>query len=351
MRFFVGGYSRDLYLAELDAESGAMHISSSVDTGSNASFLAWVPETSTVYATAETGTHPAESGSLSAFRLHDSGMTRVSDALSCGAGPCHLAVDASRRLLVAANYAGGSIVALSLAGTGEFETQLSCVQHEGQGPNTARQERAHAHSTNMDVAHRAVYVCDLGTDEVVRYQLSALQTGDYRDAGASALKLRPGSGPRHLAFSTDDRYAYVATELSNTVLACSHDPDTGVLTPVQELSLLPEGYEGEALAAEVQLHPDGAFLYVSVRGPDLIVVFGRDPSTGRLEPFGSFSSGGAWPRHFHIHESGTFMLVANERSNTVSSFRIDPQSGLGIATGHTLDTEAPSCALFAGEAL
>lgn len=349
MRFFVGGYSRTLHCAELNSDSGAMSIQSSVDTGSNASFLAWAPETSTVYATAETGTHPAEPGSIATFRLDDTGrLTRMSDALSCGAGPCHVAVDASKRLLVAANYVGGSIVALSLTETGDIGTPLACIQHEGQGPNAARQERAHAHSTHFDPARAAVYVCDLGTDEVVRYPLSVLDAGADRAAGTGALALRPGAGPRHLAFSPDGRHAYVVTELSNTVLACSHDPVTGALTVLQESSLLPDGYESEALAAEIQLHPNGALVYVSVRGPDRICVFRRETATGRLEPCASFSSGGVWPRHFDIDESGRYMLVANERSNLVCSFRIDPESGMGTSTGCTLEVEAPSCTLFAG---
>ncbi len=345
MKFFIGGYGADLHLADLDPSNGAMRVMTSVRTPANASFVAWVAGTGMLYATVETGATATDSGRLAAFRLDDAGcLTLVSEADSCGAAPCHLAVDRKNRLLVAANYTSGSVVVYALTRAGAFGEQRACIQHEGQGPNPARQEAAHAHSAHIDPERKTVCVCDLGTDAVVRYELSELGAG--RGSGATVLKLRPGSGPRHLAFSDDGRNVYVITELANTVLACSRDARTGVLNPVQELPLLPEGHRGDALAAEIQLHPDGRYLYASVRGPDLISVFRRNPDTGALAPAGSFRTGGSWPRHFQIDESGSHLLVANERSNRVCSFTIDKSTGMATACRTSLEVEAPSCALF-----
>ncbi|TVQ24429.1 MAG: lactonase family protein [Spirochaetaceae bacterium] len=348
MRFFIGGYSADLHLADIDLSSGGMRVLTSVRTPANASFLAWVAETGMLYASVETGATAAESGSLAAFRLDDDGgLTLVAEADSCGAAPCHLSVDRKNHLIIAANYTSGSVVVYSLTDAGAFGKRLSCIQHEGQGPNPARQEAAHAHSAHIDPEGKAVYVCDLGIDAVVRYELSELGAG--RGAGVTVLKLRPGSGPRHLSFSDDGRNVYVITELANTVLACTRDAHTGLLNPTQEIPLLPEGQQVEAFAAEIQLHPSGRYLYASVRGPDLIAVFDRNPDTGELVPAGSFHTGGSWPRHFQIDESGSHLLVANERGNRVCLFAIEQSTGMATDSGASLEVEAPSCVLFPGE--
>ncbi len=350
MRFFVGGYTQDIRLVELDATDSAFRVLATAETPANASFLAWVPQTGMLYATVETGSTAADSGGLAAYRLYASGaLTLVSKTDSCGAAPCHLAVDAGTELVVAANYTGGSVTAVALHDDGTFAEQLACVQHQGSGPVTSRQEAAHAHSAHIEPHSGGVYVCDLGTDTIQRYELAAFRSVDRERpesaAGTIAMRLSPGSGPRHIAFSDDSRHAYVITELANTVIFCEHDIEQGILTQLQELPLLPGTHDGGALAAEIALHPSGKFLYASVRGPDRIVVFERDASRGLITPAGSFSSGGSWPRHLHLTHDGDSMLVANERSDRVCLFTIDSQSGIGIPAKQFLDTPAPSCVI------
>ena len=71
------------------------------------------------------------------------------------------------------------------------------------------------------------------------------------------------------------RSAYVVNELGNTVVVYDYDPATGLLAERQSVSVLPAGYQGEASAAEVAIHPNGRFLYASCRGCDTLSAASR----------------------------------------------------------------------------
>lgn len=346
MRFFVGGYTGHVYSAELDTTNGAMTITGSAKVAENASFLRYAPQLSTLYGTAETGNTGGESGSILAWRVHEDGtLSAIGSCSSCGSAPCHIAVNTEHRLLTAANYGGGNFLAIELARDGSFGRQTSCVQHSGSSVNPDRQEGPHVHGTTISPDRQNVFVCDLGIDRIMCYGVPQLRAGTDI-AGSVAASLRPGAGPRHLTFSHDGKFAYVVTELANTVVAYAYDASRAELTPLQEISVLPENYDGENTAAELQIHPSDGFLYVSNRGHDSIAVFRRDRSTGILEAGGHVSSGGSGPRHFQIEGGGRWCLVANQFSDITSSFRIDGQTGMAHATGYTLTSTAPSCVEF-----
>jgi 6-phosphogluconolactonase (cycloisomerase 2 family) len=58
---------------------------------------------------------------------------------------------------------------------------------------------------------------------------------------------------------------------------------------------------------------------------------------------GEVSTGGIWPRHFVL--DGGFLYVANERSHTVVTFRLDPDTGIPTPTADVLPTASPTCVL------
>ena len=71
---------------------------------------------------------------------------------------------------------------------------------------------------------------------------------------------------------------------------------------------------------------DGDRLTVGLRGSDRIALL-RLGGDGVPVPVGSASTGGSWPRHHAL--DGDLVLVANERSGTITALPIDPGGGLG----------------------
>jgi 6-phosphogluconolactonase len=205
----------------------------------------------------------------------------------------------------------------------------------------ARQEKPHAHGIYLDAAERFAFAPDLGADRVFVYRFDA-DKGVLEPHGAASLE--PGSGPRHLAFHPKGRHAYVINELTNTIVVFGYDPAKGELAPLQTVQTLPESFTGTSYTAEIEVSPDGRFLYGSNRGHDSLVVFRIDAASGRLALAGHVPVGGSWPRHFAIEASGA-LLAAHQRSGTISLFRLDPATGIPVAFGASLRVDRPACLL------
>jgi 6-phosphogluconolactonase len=138
----------------------------------------------------------------------------------------------------------------------------------------------------------------------------------------------------------------VINEMLSTVTAFRYQARTGALTETQTLSTLPAGFRGNTSTAEVQVHPNGRFLYGSNRGHDSIAVFAIDGETGRLTLAGHQATGGRTPRNFGIDPTGTYLLAANQSSDSIVVFRIDPRTGAPTPTGNTAEVPAPVCVRF-----
>ena len=119
------------------------------------------------------------------------------------------------------------------------------------------------------------------------------------------------------------------------------------MTEVQTVSTLPNGFTGTNLAAEVQVHPSGNFLYGSNRGHDTIAAFSVDQVTGKLSVIGHYSTRGRTPRHFAIDPTGNLLLVANQNSDCVVVLHIDQQTGILEPGASIAPVPSPVCVLLA----
>jgi 6-phosphogluconolactonase (cycloisomerase 2 family) len=179
---------------------------------------------------------------------------------------------------------------------------------------------------------------DLGTDSVRVCALTDGKLTVHRE-----IALRPGSGPRHLAFHPDGRHAYVVNELTPTVTACRWDARTGSLKPLAETPVLPHAPAGDAYPSGVVAAPDGRFVWTATRGEDVLSVFAVEADGDRLELLGTVPCGGHWPRALAL--SAGFLYVANERSGDVTWFAVDPRTGFPERAG-AVAVAAASCVVF-----
>lgn len=260
--------------------------------------------------------------------------------------PSHLAVDATGRVLLAANYRDGYVACIPIHPDGNLGP-AAIVRHEGRGPHPTRQEKPHPHSVTLAPDQRHVLVADLGLDRVFTYALDAA-TATLSLAGTVATA--PGAGPRHAAFGIDGRHVYVINELDGTLSTYAWDAANGALTPRQTVSTLPSDYRGENLTAEVRVHPSGRFLYGSNRGHDSIAVFAIAADSGALTPLGHTPSGGRNPRNFALSPDGAWLVCGHQDTPLVTVFRVDPVTGKLTRTAHTAEIPSVVCVLFQPDA-
>jgi 6-phosphogluconolactonase len=351
---YVGTYtwpgtkSQGIYVQKLDLASGALTPAELAAETTHPTFIALHPNGKFLYAANEMGDfRKQKSGAVSAFAIDAATgkLTLLNQQPSGGPGCCFVSVDGGGKNALVANYGGGSAAVLPIGEDGRLAEPSAIVKHEGKGPNAKRQEAPHAHSVKTDPTGRFALVADLGIDKLMIYRFDAAK-GTLVPNDPPAAVLAPGSGPRHFAFSADQRFVYVISELANTVTAYSYDGARGALSEIQTITTLPEGFSRESTTAEVVIHPSGKFLYGSNRGHDSIAIFAVDQATGKLKSLGQVPSGGKNPRNFNIDPSGQWLLCANQNSNNIVVFRIDAGTGALKATGTPAAVPQAVCVKF-----
>jgi len=346
---YTGALSKGIYVSRFDSAAGKLSSPELAAEATNPSFLAIHPNGHWLYAVGEVSSFQGKAeGVISAFRI-DEGAARlelINQQASGGAGPCHLALDKTGKCLLVANYGSGSVAALPVESDGRLGSPVTSIQHHGSSVNRQRQEGPHAHFITPDPNNNFALACDLGLDKVLVYRLSPAQASLTANDPPS-VSLKPGSGPRHLAFHPDGRFVYVINELSSSLTTCSYDSGKGILKELETRSTLPPEFKGDNTCAEVQIHPSGRLVYGSNRGHNSIAVFRVNPRDGRLQRMENVVCGGKTPRYFALDPSGKWLLVENQDSNDVIVFALDQSTGHLTATGEKIEVGAPVCLVFA----
>lgn len=345
---YTGPQSKGIYAYRFDGTTGEASLLGVAAEIPSPSFLAVHPNRRYLYAANEIGDFEGQkSGSVSAFAIDASTgkLALLNRVPSRGSGPCFVAVDRAGKNVLVANYGSGSIAVLPIGDDGRLADATAFVQHSGSSVNRSRQAGPHAHSINVSPDNRFAIAADLGLDKLLIYRFDAAK-GTLAPNDPPFAKLNPGAGPRHFAFHPNGKFAYAINEMQSTITVFDYDASRGALNETQTLTTLPADFEGQSSCAEVQVHPNGRFVYGSNRGHDSIAVFAVDAATGKLRLVEHVSTKGKTPRNFSIDPAGRYLFAANQDSNDVVIFRLDPASGRLTPTGQTLDVSRPVCVKF-----
>lgn len=342
------GKSKGVYECRLNMGTGELKPAGITGGVADPSFVTIDRHGKHLYAVNEVSEYGGKpGGAVSAFAI-DRGtldLTLINQQPSLGGAPCHIALDGTGKFALVANYAGGSIAVLPVKEDGSLGAPTDLVRHHGSSVNPKRQEGPHAHCVAFDRANRFVLAADLGLDKIMVYRLD-LNSGKLTPNDQPWVPVKPGSGPRHIAFHPRRDYVYVINEMGSTVTAFNYDGEHGTLRELQTVSTLPKSFSGQNTAAEIQVSPSGKLLYGSNRGHDSIVTFAIDSGSGQLSYVDNTPTGGSTPRNFAIDSSGKYLLVANQDSDNIVVFGLDPASGVVMETDHVLDMPNPVCLTF-----
>lgn len=323
-----GGTGEGVVVLRRDPHTGALTRTGVAARTPSPSFLARHPELPVLYAVNELA-----EGTVSAWSVAGDGvLTPLAVQPTGGGHPCHLAVTADGRHLLAANYGSGSVTVLPLDAAGVPGERSDLVQHDGRGPDPDRQEGSHAHMVAPDPAGAGVLAVDLGADRVFRYRLDPVS--GRLTAQAPAIVAAAGSGPRHLARHPDGTLLLVG-ELAGTLTGYRPDPATGALSAGAAVGT--SDRPAPVLPSEIAISRDGRFAYVANRGPDTVAVFAQGERVAEV------ASGGAWPRHLAL--IGDHLYVANERSHSVVTFAVGAEDGVPWPAGEPTSVPSPTCVL------
>lgn len=317
----------ELFGAWFDEASGTLSGLGEVAQVFRPTWLTAMPGQPVLFAVSESGNDGKTNARLLSFRVdrQSGALTPISDVDSGGGGSTHLAYDPASRALFSANFGSGSVTVVPVAADGSLGAVAGHGQDEGSGPSP-RQKSPHAHGVSLSPEGRHVLVPDLGADRTFIWHYDpvshAISPGD--PAFAQSV---PGTGPRHLVFGKDGRFAYLDTELTARIAVFAWNGAKATLTPVQELDVMPATAIGQRSAAELALSADGRFLYVSDReGESAVAVYAIDRASGKLREI-QHQPVGDRPWSFAISPGGHWVLIAEEGASRISVWARDPATG------------------------
>ena len=275
------------------------------------------------------------------YEAYTYAIDRTSGALKLvGKGPLaesypYIAIDRTGRFLLSASYGGHQVGVNPIGADGKVGEPIQVIP-------TAR----NAHAIRIDHTNKFVFVPHLGTDQMFQFVLDE-KSGKLSANTPPVVQLKQGTGPRHLIFSSDNKFVYLLNELTATVTTLALDAKDGTLKEIDSASALPPdtklgagaprgavGVPGQAprntdndiWASDLHLTPNGRFLYAAERTSSTLGAFRVDAASGKLTYLGSTPTE-KQPRGFAIDPGGRFVVVSGEKSDTISSYAIDAETG------------------------
>lgn len=330
--------SKGIYVYDFDADKGTVQLLSHTDSAVNPSYLCISKDGNYVYCVNE-----ENKGGVSAYHFDrkKAQLIFLNQQSSGGAHPCHMSITSDGQYVFTANYSGGSLAAFSVNTDGSLHPFQQKIQHEGKSIDTVRQTSPHVHAVSLSPDEKYLLTPDLGTDRIHIYRFNTAGKKVLIPAKPAYTSTEAGSGPRQLCFSANGKWVYVVEELSGKLTVYSFQE--GVLKKLQSYAGHPPGSGNNHGSADLQMSPDGKFLYMSNRGDEnSIAIFSVNKKTGLLQPSGNISTEGDHPRNMLIDPTGQFLLVGNMKSDEVVVFKRDMQSGQLTAI-HRFSVPRPAC--------
>ncbi len=340
---FAPGEKGGIHAYEFDLAAGKLKPLARTGGAENPFFLAASPDQKFLYAIHAKEFSGKENEQVAAYEIvgRAGELKLLNRQSSKGTASCYLDVDKTGKAVLVANYTTGSVAALPVTADGSLGEAASFHQHKGASVNPMRQKEAHAHSIVVSPDNKYAFVADLGTDQIIRYQLDPA-AAKLTPGKEPAAKSPAGGGPRHLTFHPNGKRVYAINELLSSVSVYDYEAAAGALTEKQTIPTLPKGFTEKNLCADVKVTPDGKYLYGTNRGHDSIAAY-RIGDDGKLTLIAIEPSLGKGPQNLAITADGKWLLCANMSGNALAVFQIDGTTGRLTSAGEPVSQTGPSC--------
>ncbi len=340
----VNGQAKGIYLVKMNELTGALHLKGIVSAITNPSFITLSPDRKNLYAVSELGPADGANGWIYSYAVNEDQSLKLLNKQSTAAyAPCHVSVDAKGKYVFVANYSGGIATMYKRLKDGSLSGIADTIVLKDKKPGA----ESNPHSVILSPDNQFAFICDKGADRIYGFRID--ETKDQLvPATPEFVELPKGSGPRHLTFHANGKFAYVINELSNSIHTLAYD-GKGALSIVTEISTLPANSKVVSYCADIHIHPNGKFIYGSNRGDNSIAAFRIDESTGQLTLINIEPTEGEYPRNFAISPDGKLLYVANQNSGTLTHINIDPATGKLQSRHVVTEIKTPVCLEFFGK--
>src|SRR5262249_28185625 len=239
----------------------------------------------------------------------------------------YVSTDQTGRFLFTASYGGDKLAVSPISENGLVESEAIQVIPTGRN----------AHSIVPDRSNKFVYAATLGANQVLQFNFDS-KSGKLTPNEPAAVSPEAGHGPRHIALSPDNKNLYVLNELSGHVTQYAINADKGTLTLIESVNSVPaeaglawgmpqapvgaapapassppKDDKPKVWAADIQVTPNGKFLYSTERTTNKIALFTIAPGTGKLAYVTNFAT--------ETQPRGTAASISSRRAKSRTACR------------------------------
>ena len=331
---YSDGTTSGISVYDFNIQTGDYTYVSDIKQIVNPSYLVVSENEQMVYSVNET-----KAGAVSAFRFdkNTGTLSLVNSQPAKGDDPCYINMNKDESFIVTANYSSGNISVFPLDTDGSIKPLSMSIDL-----NVPDSPASRMHTVVFSPDETRLLATDLGKDHIYSFEVKPDVTEDFLvPVPENVTILKPGSGPRHLAFHPNGKYLYCINELSGKVTVFEYKDEK--LEVIQYIISDTTQTSRRKGSADIHLTSDGRFLYSSNRIiADGIAIFSVDPENGKLTNIG-YQLTGVHPRNFIITPNDKFLLCANRDKNNIQIFEIDSTTGLLHDTGKEINLNKPVC--------
>lgn len=339
--FYIGSYGKNddkgIYIFTLNEETLEMKKIQQIVTIDYPSYM--ICDDHNLYVAYKNASSENDGGGIGSFSIYNNELILNNNYSSSGRSYTHLCISDNKKYIFAANYHIGATASYRIE-TKAVKEKISAVRHKGRGPDLLkRQTGPHAHYVGITPDKEFVYSVDLGADKVVMYRYHQgvlMEDADY------TLSIVPGSGPRHMIFSPDGRFAYLVNEITNTIMVFKYVE--GRYSLIQAVSSIPRHFKGFSSAAAIRLTSSGKHLFVSNRGHDSIALYRVNQETGKVSLLYMVHTGKE-PRDFNVYND-EFLIIACQGDNKLQLMTFDEENEKLLLSDSEVELPAPVCVAF-----
>ena len=316
----------------IDPENGDLTKKHSVGLPGNAGPMVFSPDHKFVYAAMTMSQNGKQIAQVATLARKPNGSLKILTTANIKSRAPYITVNPKGTFLLAAHYGAGDVTAYRIK-------HNSCTDEMTSHKVTAKT----AHCIVMDADGRYAFVPHTSPNRVYQFKLDD-KSGELQPNDPPFVT-GPNENhqyhqPRHIAFHPTLKMAFTSNERGGGISAWKYDASTGRLKLSETLSTLPPKYEGGSAAADIQITPNGKFVYVSNRDTakredgkhkDTLAAFSIDSKSGKLSLVGHYPTE-FFPRSFAIDVTGRFVYAAGQRSDKLAAYRINAKSGALTAT-------------------
>lgn len=351
---YIGTYTNErkegIHIFESDTESGLLTPVGLIGGFDNPTYLNLSRDNTRLYTTmgvAQLGPQ-GKTGALAAYAVQGQTLKLMNYKPVHATTPCYVQLDKTEKSLIFAEYTNAVSGVFELADDGSIaDTPPQTVIHQGRGTHPKRQDKAHAHCSEMTPDNRYLGIVDLGLDCVKFYDFASRAQG-LTEVSSMTIKTKAGAGPRHIIFHQNKVLAFVINELGNTLSSYRYTGDG--FSHIQTLDTLPADFQGQSDTAAIKINAAGDRIFGSNRGHDSIATFGLDAATGHMERIAISKLAAPQPRDFALMPDEKFAVVASQGGNLLQVYAYDNASGTFAPVHKPVSVHKPVCVKFGAQA-